>query len=84
MSTDDRGPHEPKEYVILTASEAESINYSEVFITSAETLQWSIDKSQTYVKYLKGSKPGFLQGKASLTYSEILIELSSPDWIIDE
>ena len=65
-------------YVILTSEEASSINYSEVVISSADTLPWSVDNSKCYVKY-NGGKPSFLYGKTTLTHSQMLTELRDVD-----
>ena len=68
-----------RKWVILTASEASSIDFSKVFETSADTLCWNNDESKTYVKY-EGNKPGFLYGKDTLTHSQILAELEKDEW----
>jgi hypothetical protein len=65
--------------VILTASEANSIDFSKVVETSADTLRWNEDESKTFVKY-NGSKPSFLSGKTALTHSQILAELEGDEW----
>ena len=71
-----------RRWVILTASEANSIDFSKVGETSADTLKWSADESKTFVKY-EGSKPSFLSGKTALTHSQILIELATTEWTGD-
>tara|TARA_R100000808_G_scaffold627_1_gene3220 strand:- start:8450 stop:8683 length:234 start_codon:yes stop_codon:yes gene_type:complete len=68
-----------RKYVILTSSEAESIDFSQVLQTSADTLRWNNDESKTFVKY-EGSKPRFLYGKDTLTYSQIRTELAKDEW----
>ena len=65
-------------FVILDASEASSIDYALVQITSADTLPWNNDRSKCYVKYT-GSKPSFLHGKDTLTHSQMLAELREED-----
>jgi hypothetical protein len=65
--------------VILTASEAEDIVFSQVLETSADTLRWNEDETKTFVKY-EGSKPSFLTGKTALTHSQILTELTEDEW----
>jgi hypothetical protein len=70
---------ETRRYVILTASEAEGIDFSKVLQTSADTLAWNNDNTKTLVKY-EGSKPRFLYGKDTLTHSQILTELENEEW----
>ena len=43
--------HENNKYVILTAVEASSIDFSKVKETSVDTLLWNNDNSKTFVKY---------------------------------
>ena len=71
--------YENRRWVILTASEAEDIVFSQVLETSADTLRWNEDESKTFVKY-EGSKPSFLTGKTALTHSQILTELTEDEW----
>jgi hypothetical protein len=73
-----------RKYVILTAEEAESIDFSKVLETSADTLRWSVDETKTFVKYVTGSKPSFLSGKTALTHAQIKTELAKPEWIPDD
>lgn len=68
-----------RKYVILTSSEAESIDFSQVLQTSADTLRWNNDESKSFVKY-EGSKPRFLYGKDTLTHSQIRTELAKDEW----
>ena len=72
-------------YVILNASEAEAINYSQVLETSFETLRWNTDQSQTFVKYT-GVTTDWLVGKTSYTKAEMLEILNNPEgiWIPEE
>jgi hypothetical protein len=76
-----------RKYVILEASDLVSLNidFSQVCETSANTLRWNNDQSQTFVKY-DGHKPGFLYGKPTLTNSEILSILNDPanGWCSEE
>ena len=71
-----------RKYVILTSSEAQSIDFSKVLETSANTLRWNNDNSKTFVKY-EGSKPSFLSGKSTLTHLQILTELAKDEWSPD-
>jgi hypothetical protein len=68
-------------YVILDAADVDSVDFSEVNETSEDTLRWSVDESQTFVKFPSGSTtPSFLEGKTSYTYSEIMPILRGTDW----
>ena len=67
-----------RKWVLLTASEASSIDFSKVLETNAGTLRWNNDESKTFVKY-EGIKPSFLSG-AVLTHSQIREELAKDEW----
>ena len=68
-----------KKYVILTASEVSSVDFSKVLETSANTLRYNNDNSKTFVKY-EGDQPSFLDSKTELTYTEIVTELARDEW----
>jgi hypothetical protein len=70
--------------VILTASEAEDIIFSQVLESSADTLRWNNDETKTFVKYVVGSKPSFLSGKTALTHSQVITELAKDEWNPEE
>ena len=72
-----------RKWVILTDSEAGSIDFSKVLQTNADTLRWNNDESKTFVKY-EGNKPSFLSGKTTLTHAQILSELTNDEWIPEE
>lgn len=72
-----------KSYVIIDSSEVDSIDFGQVFETSADTLRYSLDGTQTFVKY-EGDQPSFLSGKQEYTHSEILAILSGDEWTSDE
>ena len=65
-------------YVIIDADEVSSVDFSQVFETSAETLRWSTT-DKTFVKF-EGDTPSFLEGKTQYTHSEILTILDQPEW----
>ncbi len=71
-----------RKYVILSAPEVSSIDFSEVMETSADTLRYSLDGSQTFVKF-EGSTPSFLEGKTQYTHSQILSILATDEWTPD-
>ncbi len=68
-----------RKYVIIDADEVSSVDFSQVSETSAQTLRFSLDKEQTFVKF-EGSAPDFLDGKTQYTHSEILQILATPEW----
>ena len=71
--------YENRKYVIIESSEVSSVDFLQVNETSANTLRYSNDGSQTFVKF-DGYTPSFLEGKTSYTHSEILTILSGTDW----
>jgi len=68
-----------RNYVIIDASEVSSVDFNQVLETNADTLRYSLDGSQTFVKY-EGNKPRFLYGKDTYTHSEMLNILAGSDW----
>lgn len=72
-----------RKYVIINANEVSSVNFNKVEETSENTLRYSLDNSQTFVKY-EGAKPRFLYGKDTYTHSEILAILATDEWTSDE
>tara|TARA_Y100000310_G_scaffold309542_1_gene353751 strand:- start:55 stop:294 length:240 start_codon:yes stop_codon:yes gene_type:complete len=72
-----------RKWVILTASEADDIEFDKVLQREAATLRWNNDETKTFVKY-EGSKPRFLYGKTTLTHSQILTELQNDEWISED
>jgi len=71
--------HHNRKYIIIDASEVSTIDFSQVNETSENTLRYSLDGSQTFVKF-DGDTPSFLEGKTSYTHSEILTILDGTDW----
>lgn len=73
-----------KKFVILDASDVPSIDFDKVQETSASTLRYSLDGSQTFIKY-RGTRPSFLdEDDIELTHAEILDVLSHADWTSSE
>ena len=72
-----------RKYVIIDSSEVSSVDFSEVFEASADTLRYSLDGTKTFVKY-EGTQPFSLLGKTEYTHEEILSILSGPEWTSDE
>ena len=73
-----------RQYVILNATEAQAINFSQVLETSFETLRWNNDSTKTFVKY-EGDTPAWLEGKTAYTKAEMLTILNNPEgeWYTD-
>ena len=71
--------YENRKYVIINTSETGSIDFSQVNETSADTLRYSVDESQTFVKF-DGDTPSFLDGKTQYNHSEIRTILTGSDW----
>ena len=69
---------ENRKYVIISKDDVSSVDFSQVFETSADTLLYNNDKSKTIVKY-DGSQPSFLSGKTEYSHSEILAILRDTD-----
>jgi len=69
-----------RQYVIINADEVSSVNFDKVLESSAETLRYNVEGDKTFVKY-EGVKPVFLADKQSLSHSEILEVLKSPEWL---
>ena len=68
-----------KKFVILDSSEVSSVNFDEVMEYSADMLRYSLDGTQTFVKYT-GNKPRFLYGKPTHTLTEMHTILEGPEW----
>ena len=74
--------HENRKYVIINASEVSSVDFSQVIETSADTLRYKLDNSQTFVKF-EGSTPSFLDGKTQYNNSQMRTILDGTDWSED-
>ena len=70
-------------YVILTASEVPSIDFSKVLEDSPSTLRYNNDNTKTFVKF-KNDTPSFLSGKTILNKTEMFIELKKDEWQTEE
>ena len=71
-------------YVIIDSDEVSSVDFSQVEETSADTIRYSVDNNQTFVKFDSDSTPSFLDGKTQYTHSEILNVLATDEWTSDE
>ena len=66
-------------YVILTASEVSSIDFSKVLEDSTDTLRYNDDNTKPFVKF-NGDTPSFLDGKTTLNKAEMKTELFKEEW----
>ena len=73
-----------RKYVIIDSDEVSSVDFSQVEETSADTIRYSVDNSQTFVKFDSDTTPSFLEGKTQYTHSEILNVLATDEWTSDE
>tara|TARA_Y100000593_G_scaffold35877_1_gene70034 strand:- start:241 stop:477 length:237 start_codon:yes stop_codon:yes gene_type:complete len=71
-----------RSYVILDASEAGDIVFSEVDETSSDTLRYNVAGTKTVVKF-EGDTPSFLEGKTQYTHAQILTEMAKSEWTPD-
>ena len=79
--------YENRKYVIINASEVSSVDFSQVIETSADTLRWSLDGEQTFVKFDEDNiraTPSFLSGKTQYNHSQMCTILDGTDWTPEE
>ena len=69
-----------RKYVIINADEVDSVDFSKVDETSADTVRYSVDGSKTFVKFDSDTTPSFLDGKTQYSHSEILTILATDEW----
>lgn len=68
-----------RNFVIIDASEVSSVDFNQVFETSADTLRYNLAGTQTFVKF-EGDTPSFLEGKPTHTLSEMHTILDGEEW----
>lgn len=70
-----------RKYVIIDSDEVSSVDFSQVFETSANTLRYNVDPvgTKTFVKF-EGATPDFLEGKTQYTHSQMLTILATEEW----
>lgn len=80
--------YENRQFMILGVSELQSVDFSEVLETSAETVRKSVDGSKTFVKWESGQVPSSVDAlttkEGPYTYSQILEILSGAEWVSSE
>ena len=72
-----------RKYVIITASEVSSVDFSKVLEDSENTLRYNNDESKTFVKF-EGDTPSFLEGKTSYNLNEMREELKKDEWRFED
>ncbi len=75
-----------RKYVIFNTSELSTIDFDQVLITSADTIQTTADGTKTYVKYngdMPSSVIALTTKQGPYTHSEILNILAGPDWFVN-
>tara|TARA_B110000483_G_scaffold108044_1_gene131712 strand:+ start:3781 stop:4062 length:282 start_codon:yes stop_codon:yes gene_type:complete len=75
--------YEDRKFVIIPASGIESIDFSEVLETAADTCRYSVDGTKTFIKYGGSQPPSVvaITGKSQeYTYTEILDIISGVEW----
>ena len=75
--------YDGRHWVIISASDVSNIDFDQVFETSADTLRYSLDGTQTFVKY-NGSQPSSVAACSSKSqeydHDEILAILHTSAW----
>ena len=71
-----------KKYVIINKEMIEAVDFKLVIETSASTLRYSLDGSQTIIKFI-GEIPSFLDGEKIYSHNEIIKTINNPEngWI---
>lgn len=76
--------YQDREFMIFNFNEIDSIDFNQVFETSAETIRKSVDKTKTFVKWDGNIIPSSVESLATkegpFTYEEILTILGTPEW----
>lgn len=74
---------EDRHYVVFDLTEVDTIDFSEVMETSADTLRKNLANTQSFVKY-KGAMPASVTALTTrsqeYTHEEILALLGGADW----
>ena len=67
-------------YTIINASEAESLDYSQLPFTNKQALRHSLNGEKLAIKWI-GDKPSCLNGTTDYTYEEIITILQGDEWV---
>jgi len=74
---------ENRHYVVFDLTEVDTINFSEVMETSADTLRKNLANTQSFVKYggdMPSSVAALTTKSQEYTHEEILTLLAGTDW----
>jgi hypothetical protein len=70
-------------YLVIPVTELDKVDFSQLVITSRDTLRYSIDGSKTFIEWDE-TEPTFLDqlngSEGSYTADEIGAVLSNPEW----
>ena len=72
-----------RRFVIFAVTELSTIDFTQVYETSADTVRKSVDETETFVKYdmpQPSSVAALTTKSQEYTYDEILVILSTPEW----
>lgn len=73
--------YDNRRYLFIPASIVEQINFEQVMETSAETLRYSVDGTETFVKYDLPNRPDvYNEAYSELTHEEVIEVLASSKW----
>ena len=79
--------YENREFMIFNVSELDTIDFTQVHETSADTVRKSIDGTRTFVKWdgeTPSSVAALTTAEGPYTYDEILEILAGPEWTSNE
>ena len=72
-----------RRFVIFNVSELSTIDFNQVYETSADTVRKSVDELETFVKFdlpTPSSIVALTTKSPEYTYEEILVILTTPEW----
>jgi hypothetical protein len=72
-----------RRFVIFEVTELSTIDFTQVYETSVDTVRKSVDETQTFVKYdmpQPSSVAALTTKSQEYTYDEILTILATPEW----
>lgn len=73
--------YDTRRYLIIPTSIVDQINFEHVMETSADTLRYSVDDTETFVKYDLPNRPDiYSEAYTEYTHDEILAILASEEW----
>lgn len=76
--------YDNREFMIFNVSELETIDFTQVLETSADTVRKSVNQTKTFVKWDGHAIPQCVQDlttkEGPYTYNEMLNILSTPEW----